>query len=367
MRVLFDSQAFDIQRFGGVSRYFAELIDALRQHKLATPITPFLFTENSHLLKKRRATIWPTPTWLERRNGGYYAKRFNDLATKAALAFQFGNVFHMTFYNVALLKHVRCPLVVTIYDMIPELFPQYFPNPKLVHPHKEEMCQRADAIICISHHTKFDLIRLFGIDPGKISVTHLGISPGWNKRTQSIAGLPDRYILFVGQRGGYKNFSQLVNSVGRLMKTGGDFHLVCIGGGKLTPGEQALVHEVGLSAHVHQMSAMDQQLSYCYSKALAFVFPSLYEGFGLPVLESFSSSCPVILSNRGSFPEVAGNAALYFDPDQPESLDDAIRRLLGDETLRASLIDRGHKRAREFTWEKTAIQSLAVYRGLTKQ
>jgi glycosyltransferase involved in cell wall biosynthesis len=364
MRILFDNQAFDMQQFGGVSRYYAELIDALRQFKLATAMTSSILTENRHLIEKRFTTVLPVPRRLNWRYKSYYIKRINGLITRKALALELADVLHMTFYDLTLLEHVKCPFVLDVHDMIPELFPQYFRDATTIHPGKRELCQRAHAVICNSQQTKSDLVQIFDVDSDKISVIHRGISSGWSDHGQPVTDLPDEYVLFVGKRAGYKNFGQLANAIGRLRKKHSDLQLVCVGGGRLTQAEHDSLDEAGLAGRVRQLDATDRQLSYCYAKALAFVFPSIYEGFGFPVLESFSSGCPAILSNRSSFPEIAADAALYFNPDQPESLDDAIDRVLCDRTARVSLINRGRARVAEFTWEKTAVRSLAVYRSL---
>lgn len=366
MRVLFDSLGFDRVRYGGISRYMAELIANLRKLRLATAITPFFFTQNRHLRDRRFATILPAPQHLPWRYKDHY-KRLNSVTTRVALRLKIGQLLHMTYYDLSLLEVTSCPTVTTVYDMIPELLPQYFPDPSAVHPNKMELSQRANAVICVSHTTKMDLMRLCGIDPAKVLVIYLGIDTDWALAATPRKGLPDRFITFVGSRGGYKNFTQLSESMSRLKSLHPDLHLVCAGGGDFTAEERRHLADRGLDNRVHQFNATDGELAYCYARSAAFVFPSLYEGFGIPVLESFASGCPAILSNRGSLPEVGADAAVYFDPDEAESLDDAIERVLRDAELRATMIGRGRLRAADFTSEKTAFATAAVYRNILEQ
>jgi glycosyltransferase involved in cell wall biosynthesis len=322
---------------------------------------PFFFTENRHLSDRKFGTIFPVPANLPWRYK-YYSRKINSITTMAALKVKLGHLLHMGHYDLGLLEAATCPTIATVYDMIPELFPQLFLNPSEIHPNKRELSQGATAVICISHTTKTDLIRLFGIDSAKIFVTHLGINANWAAASTPPKGLPERFILFVGIRHPYKNFIQLFGAMSRLASRYRDLHLVCVGGGGFTLEEKSNFANAGLSERMHQFNATDGELAHCYTNSVAFVFPSLYEGFGLPVLESFVCGCPAILSDRGSLPEVAADAAVYFDPDDEESLDHAIDRVLGDAELRGAVVRRGRLRAADFTPEKTALETAAVYR-----
>ena len=168
----------------------------------------------------------------------------------------------------------------------------------------------------------------------------------------------------MGNRTGYKNFDQVIESMGRLSRRYADLHLVCVGGGPFDKREHDQLQIKSLFHRVHQRELSDPELAYCYMKAAAFVFPSLYEGFGFPILESLLSRCPLILSNRSCFPEIAGDAAEYFDPDSSEALDDAIDRVLHDRDHRLKLIERGINRVSNYTWYNTALKTAAVYRKL---
>lgn len=364
MRVLYDSQAFDLQQVGGVSRYFAELIGALRSRKLVSARPSFFFTENLHLQEKRIFGVWSIPKRYEWKYKTYYKHRLNRLTTELALALNLGDLLHMTFYDIALLEQARCPFVVTVYDMIPQILPQFFADPASIHPNKLELCQKANAAICISENTKKDLVRLYQLDPAKVFVTHLGINPNWATNRQEVPGLPGSFLLYVGMRRAYKNFKLAALSLSRLSSHYPDLHLVCVGGGGFTQEEMELLRSLSLCDRAHQLTLRDAQLAYCYSKAVAFIFPSLYEGFGLPILESFLCGCPAVLADRSCFPEVADDAAEYFDPDSVDSLNCALEAILRDHGHRSKLIERGFNRVRDYTWIDTAKRTVDVYRNV---
>jgi glycosyltransferase involved in cell wall biosynthesis len=176
--------------------------------------------------------------------------------------------------------------------------------------------------------------------------------------------LPESYLLFVGTRGGYKNFLLFVEAVGPLLRKDHRLHVVCVGGGGFTPSEADGLSRQGILERCHQHQVRDEHLAHYYEHARAFVFPSTYEGFGIPIVEAFSCGCPAAVSDASCFPEIASSAALYFDPDDPESMRSAVERLMYDDALRTRLAAEGRMRAQEFRWERTAAQTLAVYRAL---
>lgn len=361
VRVVYDADAFDRQKVGGISRYLTELILTLRTLGLARPTTSFFLTDNRHLLDAHAFSVLPVPSGMKWRYKDYYKRRINDITTRFALTHNLADVFHMTYYDASLLPLLRCPLVVSVYDMIPELLPHCFSDPASIHPNKKAICDRADAVICISQNTKADLIRLFGVDPNKVFVTHLGISRDWSECARTVPNLPDRYLLFVGSRAAYKNFRQVADALADLSTRFPDLHLVCVGGGRLSEAERAYLCDRSVLDRVHQYDLSDRELAYCYSKAAAFVFPSLYEGFGIPILESFASHCPAILSDRSCFPEIAADAAEYFEPGADDSLNASIERVLGDDAYRDALVRRGEQRVSDFTWRATAIETARIY------
>lgn len=271
-------------------------------------------------------------------------------------------IYHPTYY-VDALPFSRIKKVATALDMIHELFPNQFSGDDLTTKRKRQLFHTAELIISISEHTKKDLIDIFRIPAEKIRVIPLAQSlPTPQAIKSSVSEKP--YFLYVGLRGGYKNFSGLLSAFGKagLAK---DFDLVCFGGGPLLENEKNEINDLGISAAIHQISGDDQVLANTYARAWAFVYPSLYEGFGIPPLEAMACGCPVIACRSSSIPEVVGDAAQMFSPDSEESLIEALRRIAQDHSLRQRLIPAGLGRERQFSWDKTYAEHLKVYQELS--
>jgi glycosyltransferase involved in cell wall biosynthesis len=248
--------------------------------------------------------------------------------------------------------------------MIHELFPEmYAPNNK-VSDWKKHVIQKASAVIAISENTKRDIIRVYGLNDAKIEVVHLASSMRTVDAPSECMSLPDKYLLYVGLRTGYKNFRFFIEALVPLLKDDADLTIICAGGGNFTPEEISLFDSHNVAGRVRQSQVTDQSLATLYKSAVAFVFPSLYEGFGIPVLEAFNCGCPVILSNTSSLPEVAGNAAHNFDPYDKASLRAAVEKIIADTGYRKELQDKGFGRAKNFTWDKTARETESVYERL---
>jgi glycosyltransferase involved in cell wall biosynthesis len=307
VRVLFDHQIFSYQRFGGASRYFHELMNVFHRTRQPAFELGVACSPNEYL---RGAPYFHGRSTRPGRFLRTYAR--NEVATRLAAWRRAPDVFHATFYDPAAATGTRAKLVVTVLDMIPERFPELFPRTgayaRFVTQRwidgKRALCARAAAILAISESTKRDLVELYGIDPARVTVTHLGNrlvpTPGVSPR----ASFPARYVLFVGTRNTYKNFGLVLEAIAGL-----DVALACVGGGPFDAGEHALIAKHGLTDRVVQASVADGELAACYAHALAFVFPSRYEGFGIPILEAFACGCPVLVARASCFPEIAGDAA----------------------------------------------------------
>jgi len=358
IRVVYDYDIFAQQRYGGISRSFAENMKQIEKQEHIDVCLPFSVSRNAYLREVssyRGITIDSDASGL-----GRLTKLIDAFQFVPSLYWMDVDVYHQTFYN-ALLSRVRpdVPLVVTVHDMTPELHPERFENAETVHESKQEVCERARAIVCVSENTKRDLVRMYGTDPLKLFVVpHGGGEPALqHPRLAS----PDQYILFVGKRGGYKNFRELVQEVAPVIRREEGPDLVCIGGGSFTSGEIDMLDQRGIRSKVHQTDAADDELDAYYQGADVMVYPSLYEGFGLPLLEAFRNDCPVIASRRSCFPEIAGDAALYFEPGEEGALRVAVERVLEDAALRDGLVDRGRERRKQFTWQRSAKRLLEVY------
>lgn len=362
MKILFDPQIFVMQQYGGISRYIFELVSYFAQDKTMSVRLPVALTHNAYL---QDSCFLKGPDALHKRR--FFGKttliRFScNVGNKLSLLLKSYDIFHPTYYNPYFLRYLRGkPFVLTVYDMIHELMPELFPPDDVTRGWKQETIGRATKIIAISESTKKDLVRLYGIDEKKIKVIYLASSLGTADAAPPPFALPKKYLLFVGQRRDYKNFIFFVESIAPLLNRDPELTLLCTGGGAFTVEETDLLDKLRISGQVLQYSVSDKVLATLYKNALAFVFPSLYEGFGIPVLEAFSCGCPAILSNTSSLPEVGGEAARYFDPTDANSLCSAVAEVLSDRALRQEMVRQGLERSCAFSWEKTARQTKEIY------
>jgi len=375
MRVLYDHQVFWLQQYGGISRYYVELMSQLQCRERIDPALALWYSENRHLLSSTlvRDGLAPSkpPIYELVKKVQTSTKRdligfFDFRASKRALKKGDFDLFHPTYYYPYFLNYLKGkPFVLTVYDMTHEVMPELFAPNNPTMGNKKMLAERAEKVIAISHSTKNDLVRICGIDPSKVSVVHLA-SPldGLTVKGERPSGLPDQYVLFIGNRGGYKNFTFLVEAMVGLLKVDQTMHIVCGGGAPFSEDERTMFREKGIEDRVIQFPVDDSTLVALYRGARAFVYPSLYEGFGLPILEAFGCGCPVIASNRSSFPEIAGDAGLYFDPSDMASLENTIYKVITDECTRARMIERGYARAKNFSWERMTEETIAVYRTI---
>lgn len=247
--------------------------------------------------------------------------------------------------------------------MIHELFASEFPRRDRTAHNKQRALERADHIISVSHCTKRDLCRLFSIPAEKVSVVHLGFDRIANPEPER-AGTTKPFILYVGQRAGYKNFAGLLQAFASNRQLVREFELVAFGGGSLNVAEVALIRKLNLEGRVRQIGGSDSVLGALYRAARALVYPSKYEGFGLPPLEAMSLDCPVVASCTSSIPEVVGDAAELFDPEDAGRMASAISSVVFDNARRYQLIDSGQRRLHTFSWERCARETEGVYRSV---
>jgi glycosyltransferase involved in cell wall biosynthesis len=239
---------------------------------------------------------------------------------------------------------------VTVVDMIPEILPADVPPD--VHRGKRNACETASLIFTISERTKNDLIRIFPDLNCPVEVTPLAVDTAFFKL--HARGQETEQILFVGNRRGYKNFHTFAKAASMLLQQNPELTVLCVGGGRLGDDELRPFRETGTEARCRAVTVRDTELPSLYRKSKAFVFPSKYEGFGIPILESFAAECPAIISRASCFPEVADEAAEYFDPENPDELFHVLSRIVSDKQRRDELRKLGSQRLRHFTWERTA-------------
>ena len=283
------------------------------------------------------------------------------------------DLFHATHYVLPPL--VPCKSVVTIHDCIHLRFPQYLPN-KLGYAYARSALwiatHRSNRILTVSEASKRDILKYFRVPPGKIDVIYNAIDERFNEpptdedvaRVRERYQLNDPFVLYAGNIKPHKNLERLIEAF-HMLRRGPLEHLkMLIIGDEISKYAtlRRAVHKYKLHQHVRFFGFVpDKTLAVLYRLAGVFVFPSLYEGFGLPPLEAMASGTPVVTSNVSSLPEVVGDAALLIDPYQPEAIADAMRRALLEPGLREELRRRGLLRVQEFSWERSIRRVREIY------
>lgn len=377
MRVLFDHQCFSIQYYGGISNCFAQLAAAMPDN--VTPVFGIAESNNRHLadlnlipdlkpatvevsnflstrkyplkfeLYKWATKLLPRTTSLGR----------NNLCSVSMLEQGDYDIFHATLYDPYFLEHLHGkPFVITIHDMIPEL---YFRKECSTVRHKKLLIEKASHIIAVSEKTKEDLISLTGISDERVSVIYHGAPDIEKSDGRPVMDFP--YILFVGQRDDYKNFVPMVRCIAPVLENHPEIRLVCTSK-DFKPSEITLLEELGIKDRTVHITAGNAELMNLYSHALCMIFPSLYEGFGIPILESWKTGCPLLLNKRSCFPEIAGDAALWFNLDSDPSSSDlanVLEHFLSDKSVKEELLKKQEQRLSLYSWKKSAAQLADVY------
>ena len=361
---------------GGIGRYVRELVTALSLIDQTTPYSLFVSGASPSKLSSLPGTnfLWKptsfTPKWLARI---WYRAR---LPLPVEVFTGSVSLFHATdFVLPPTLSSV--PSVLTVHDLsFVRVSDSASPSLKryldVVVPRS---VARATHILADSQATADDLVDLYGVASEKVTVLLSGVNSRFTQQVPSNSLVTTRkkyllddfpYIFTVGTVQPRKNYTRLIQSLARLRAKNIDIHLVIAGGkGWLDNPIYKAIDENHMQDFVHFIGfADDEDLPALYKNATCLAFPSLYEGFGLPVLEAMAAGIPVLTSNVSSLPEVAGDAAITVDPYDLEAITNGLQRLILDTELRDSLIQKGLARAQHFTWEKSARQLLGIYQDL---
>jgi glycosyltransferase involved in cell wall biosynthesis len=362
MKVAFDYQVFSGQRFGGISRYFASLArEMLALGICARIVAPMHMNRYLELLPSGVVRGRLTERF-SRGRAGRLRMMYNRAGFRIETMRWMPDVVHETYYSEHRSASARIPTVVTVFDMIHELFAEQFPFDRTTVA-KAAAIRRAEHIICISHNTRDDLMRLFNVDAKRISVVHLAAdAPPAAAPSLKPADAP--FLLYVGDRRGYKNFDALLRAVASSPLLRSEFRILAFGGHPFSETELLRIRQLDLQSLVERETGDDRTLDFRYRQASALVYPSLYEGFGLPPLEAMARGCPVVASNTSSIPEVIGDAAAYFDPRDAEDIRHAIEAVIASDDLRDRLVRQGHRRAELYSWNRCATETRAVYRAV---
>jgi len=362
VRVAFSPDVFSVEEYGGISRYFTELIPRVASMDGFEVSVHMGVSPNRYDLQSMRNQVASFRyVHFPFNRGMRYVAPLNELWFQSYMNMRSQQIdaVHMTYYPRRM-PTLRAQLTTTVHDMIPERFADLYSRSPL-STRKRACVDRCSRIIVISESTKRDLVEFYYVDPLRVDVTPLANSlhaePGGDP-----VGRP--YVLFVGGRWGYKNFDRFVKVWAEMTSVRGSFLIVCFGGRRFSESEQCTLSELGLRDRAIWMGGSDVLLASLYAHAQALVYPSLYEGFGLPPLEAMHYGCPVVCSNSSSLPEVVGEAAVTVNTADPGALANGMAAVIGDPILRAQLVLAGSAREATFTWDRTAVETVESYRRL---
>ena len=380
MKVLYDHQAFMWSKYSGIPRYFCELIERFQNDIDVTPVFPKGWCQNydyRNLIGMSNPPLsWRVCDSILNLSKNTINKDISaylsNLEKKSISMLKQGkyDIFHPTHFSQYYLKYVQdtnLPVVITVHDFTYEKYSEYYSikSAARVIQNTRLALENATHIICISEYTKNELLTYYDIDNSKIDVIHHGL-PSLSELAKvdiiddNVLRDDDNYLLFVGVRNGHKNFYMLMVSL-RLILHENNLKLICVGA-PFSDDEMLYINSLGLASRVISVSANNIQLVSLYRNALAFIFPSVNEGFGFPILEAFSCGCPVLCSDGSSFPEIAGDAAVYFNPKMADSIQGAVLKILHDPKLRQKMSQKGYQQLETFSWKKCAEDTKAVYR-----
>lgn len=362
VRVVYTHDIFSRQATGGISRYFAELIRGVAAAAESRVLAGLHW--NRHLAEVPAADV--RGRLLGRPAGrllGTVVRTANRLWQEFALPGGRDTVIHHTYYGFTSPAR-QGRLVVTVHDMIPELFAPSSPSARQagLRLAKRLSCRRAERVIAVSENTKRDLCERYDLAEDRVDVIPHGnpLAHLAGREFDRPHGPP--YLLYVGNRSGYKNWSRLVEAIAGSPSPRDSLDLVCFGGGPLQPDEARLIARAGMTGRVHMTAGGDEALAAYYRHAVAYVCPSLYEGFGLPCVEAMGFGCPVVCADRGSLPEVVGPAGIYFDPEDTDSIRQAVERAAFDGAAAKRLKPLMAERERNYRWSRTVAATIDTYR-----
>lgn len=364
MKILLDHQCFLVQPYGGFTRYYVSLMRELRKLSgmQCDVIAPAHVNE---YLQSGDARNPLTFRMRQPRRGLRFRPALVAPLFRLGARWLRPDVIHETHYILQGGQLPRgVPVMATCHDMIVERHADGSAENARAIRLKRDALQRADGIICISESTRADLLDIYPALERKVSVVHHGVDAVEPMSLPTVQ-LPRTFLLYVGVRAGYKNFGNVLRAIGAMGPRYAELHLVCFGGGPLREAERSLMAESGIAGErVHQLGGDDQLLAALYRRALALIYPSLQEGFGMPLTEAMAQGCPVLCGHVSCCPEICADAAEYFDPGSVESMRVAISRLVDDGDRRATLQRLGHARAAAFSWQACAQRTASAYRRI---
>lgn len=333
-----DGIIYNLQAHGGITVYFNQIKQELARTKYPYALISYLTGSNSGSAGNVELNLeLPKPRIFE---------RYRNVVIKS----KDPAVLHSSYYRVSEQKNVKN--ITTVHDFTYEKYVKGFAS-KVHCWQKYNAINKSDAIICVSENTALDLMKYCPIDENRIHVIHNGVSNTY-KPNNVVNILVKTEVLFIGSRASYKNFGIAVKAISPLKH----LTLGIVGGGSLNDKERSMLEKYLKNRYQVLGKLTDEQLNSRYNDAYALLYPSLYEGFGIPILEAMRSGCPVVAMNNSSIPEVAGSAAILIDESEAQLFTEA---LLNIESSRSSMIANGFLQAEKFSWNTCVEKTINLY------
>ena len=361
MKISFSNTIFSKEKMGGISRYFVFLIKKLIENKIDLKVVSFLHKNKFlRILPKKYSSgfylsNFPTFKYIDKMN----IDKLNSYNN-----FNSVDIIHDTYYTPGIKKNLRVRKVITVHDLIHEKFKNYYRNSEDLINLKKKSFEDCDYFICVSNNTKKDLTEYYDIDPAKIAVINHGVDHLIcnELKTNSLFKFP--FLLYVGNRQRYKNFNFFIKAFAKAEKIKRDFKVVCFGGGAFNNDEKSLMKDLLIANKVLQINGNDNLLIDFYSQAKATVIPSIYEGFGFPLLEAMRFNCPIFCSDIDVFKEICGQNAIFFNPNDEDALIHQLENSLLDSSKLKNFCSKNFVRSKNFTWNKTCLETLNIYKKI---